>query len=350
MTKQELAAKSGISARSLTWYERGDRTPSEESAHSLATALGFPLSFFSAPEPASISSESASFRSLAKMTARQRDSALASGELAIELDDWLTRRFTRPDPRVPDLRQVDPEAAAEAVRAEWRVGMRPIQNMVHLLEAYGVRVYSLMYEGREVDAFSLWRGDTPFIFLNTSPEKTAERLRFDAAHELGHLVLHRHGSPTGKEAEAEADRFASAFLMPRAEVIAHAPRYATPEVIIRLKRRWGASAMALTYRLHSLRLISDWHYNQLCIHFRSKYGAAEPAGMARESSQVLAKMLTALREDGISRAKLAAELSIHPEDLGQLVFGLVLTGVKGGAGSTNPNVGEDPPTPKLTLI
>lgn len=350
MTKQELAAKSGVSARSLTWYESGERSPSAESEGLLAQALGFPVSFFYAPEPASISSESASFRSLAKMTARQRDSALASGELAIELDDWFTSHFTRPEPQVPDLRQVNPEAAAEAVRAEWRLGLRPIQNAIHLLEAHGIRVYSLMYEGREVDAFSLWRGDTPFIFLNTSPDKTAERLRFDVVHELGHLVLHRHGSPVGKEAEAEADRFASAFLMPRSDVIAYAPRYATPEVIIRLKQRWGVSALALTYRLHSLELISDWHYQQLCIHFRSKYGSAEPAGMARESSQALAKMLAALRAEGVSRAKIAAHLSIHPEDLDHLVFGLVMTGTKGGGSSSSPNGTDDHSRPKLTVI
>lgn len=45
----------------------------------------------------------------------------------------------------------------------------------------------------EIDAFSLWRDDRPYIFLNTS--KSAERSRFDAAHELGHLVLHRQGTP-----------------------------------------------------------------------------------------------------------------------------------------------------------
>ena len=82
----------------------------------------------------------------------------------------------------------------------------------------------------EVDAFSMWRQETPFVFLNT--QKSAERTRFDAAHELGHLVLHRHGSPQGQDAEREANAFASAFLMPRASVLANAPRMATLDHLI----------------------------------------------------------------------------------------------------------------------
>src|SRR3546814_6566541 len=50
---------------------------------------------------------------------------------------------------------------------------------------------------KNVDAFSCWRNGQPFVFLNTF--KSAERSRFDAAHELAHLVLHRHGGPQGRE-------------------------------------------------------------------------------------------------------------------------------------------------------
>src|SRR5438094_162699 len=83
---------------------------------------------------------------------------------------------------------------------------------------------ALAIDAKEVDAFSMWHGETPFVFLNT--KKSCERSRFDAAHELGHLVLHRHGVPQGQQAEAEANAFASAFLMPRASVLAMAPRFA----------------------------------------------------------------------------------------------------------------------------
>jgi hypothetical protein len=60
-------------------------------------------------------------------------------------------------------------------------------------------VFSLSVDAAEVEAFSMWKEGAPFIFLNTG--KSAEHGRFDAAHELGHLVLHRHEAPSGREAD-----------------------------------------------------------------------------------------------------------------------------------------------------
>ncbi|MET9565773.1 ImmA/IrrE family metallo-endopeptidase [Streptomyces tauricus] len=74
------------------------------------------------------------------------------------------------------------------VRTRWDLGQAPAPNMVHLLEAHGVRVFSLPPDSLEVDAFAVWRSGVPFVFLHTL--KTVERARFFAAHELGHLVMH----------------------------------------------------------------------------------------------------------------------------------------------------------------
>jgi Zn-dependent peptidase ImmA (M78 family) len=83
------------------------------------------------------------------------------------------------------------------------------------LEAHGVRVFLLPVDSASVDAFSVWHQETPFVFLN--PMKSGERGRMDAAHKLGHLTLHGHGVPRSRQVELEADRFASAFLMPAKE-------------------------------------------------------------------------------------------------------------------------------------
>src|ERR1700693_4393291 len=85
-----------------------------------------------------------------------------------------------------------------------------------------VFLFSLAENTRNVDAFSCWRNGEPYVFLNTF--KSTEHSRFDAAHELAHLVLHKHGGPNqGRAAELEAHAFASSFLMPRDDVLATIP-------------------------------------------------------------------------------------------------------------------------------
>src|SRR3546814_14807805 len=83
---------------------------------------------------------------------------------------------------------------------------------------------------------------------------------FDAAHELAHLVLHRHGGPQGREAETEANQFASAFLMPHADLVSTIPYVSSIDQILRAKKRWGVAAVALAYRLNKLGLMTEWQY------------------------------------------------------------------------------------------
>ena len=336
LMKIRLADAVGISTRILSAYENGGAVPSDDTLSRLAAELRFPKEFFFGSTLEEPAVETASFRSLSTMTAGQRDAALGAGALAMELGRWIAERFNLPVPCVPDYRGMEPEAAAEAVRADWGQGVLPVRNIVHLLEAKGVRVFSLAERGTEVDAFSLWKGGTPYVFLNT--QKSAEHSRFDAAHELGHLVLHRHGCPEGREAEREADAFASAFLMPGASVLASAPTLPNVDTLIRLKKNWGVSVAALAHRLHSLQILSDWHYRSLCIEIAQRgYRKVEPAGLPHETSQVLAKVFMALREDGVTKADVARQLCLQAGEVDALVFGLVLTQIEGSGSGKKPS-------------
>lgn len=334
LTKKRLAEATELGERTITAYERGERTPTEEPLRRLASTLGFLTSFFARPDIDPVPGRGASFRALSKMTAAQRDGALASGELALELNQWIEERFVLPTPDLPNLRpQPNPEAAAAALRSRWGLGDKPITNMVRLLESKGIRVFSLVEECREVDAFSFWRGMQPFVFLNTM--KSAERSRFDAAHELGHLVLHHHGEPNGREAERDADRFAAAFLMPRSSIVAFAPRNASLKRLIDAKHHWGVSVSALVYRMHDVGMLSDWHYRSLFIEMQQLgFRKKEPEAGKREMSLVLEKVFSALREDGVSRTDLARTLGWPLSELQALVFQLVVTPIDGGAPST----------------
>ena len=337
-TKRRLAQAAGLTDRSILLFESGELQPGELTLPALADALGFPPSFFTAPDLEEVPQDAASFRALSKMTAAQRNAALAAGSFALGLNDWISERFRLPDPNVPKLGPgVDPETAAEVVRAEWSLGETPIKNMLHLLEAHGVRVFSLAEESREVDAFSFWRASQPFIFLNT--QKSAEHSRMDAAHELGHLVLHwHHGAPQGREVEQEAQAFASAFLMPRASVLASAPRFMTLPDVMAYKRRWRVSAMALVYRLHKLGLLSEWQYRSFNVEMSKRgYRTHEPHSIARETSQVLNKVFNALRKEGVGKDRIADALNIYPRDLDALVFGLAMLPVSGNGESHGPS-------------
>lgn len=345
LTKTKLAVSVGVDLRSVSAYETGEFAPEPDKLTRIAGVLRFPETFFFGDDLEEPAFDTASFRSMSKMTAAQRDTALGSGAIALLLNEWIEARFDLPRADVPDLgRDGSPEGAAEAVRRAWGLGELPIKNMVHLLEAKGVRVYSLAIDAVEVDAFSMWRQDRPFVFLNTL--KSAEHGRFDAAHELGHLVLHRHAAPNGQEAEQDANAFASAFLMPAASVRAHAPRFATIDNLIRLKKIWGVSLAAITYRLHKLGLLTDWHYRKLYIEIASRgYRKTEPDGGPREVSQILQKVFAALREDGIGKHDIACALNVHAEDVDELVFGLALTGVNGSGRPSTPKR-----RPELTVV
>ena len=218
---------------------------------------------------------------------------------------------------------------ALSCRAHWGLGQLAIRNVIHLLESRGARVFSLNIETSDVDAISTWKGGMPFIFLNGY--KTPERSRFDAAHELGHLILHRHGAPLGRIAEDEAHRFASAFLMPRANVLAHAPRFASVPELFRLKAIFGVSLAAVNFRLHELKLISDWHYRSLSIELSKRgYRTSEPEPLEREASLILPMIFGRLYEEGYTRSRIAHALGLPLLELESLLFSLVMTSHEGG--------------------
>lgn len=347
--KQELAARIGVSPRAVSFWESGDDEPKPENLDALSRVLDFPRGHFFGDAPALLAS--AEFRSLARMTAKQRMKALAAGAQAVALDEWIEARFERPEARVPDLRDnASIEVAADNLRATWGLGFQPIPNLVHLLESKGIRVYSLVHEGATVDAFSDWHGGTPFVFLNT--QKTAERSRLDAAHELGHLTLHAHREGgTKKEHEDAAQAFAGAFLMPRASFIASAPRHPTLDRILSAKLQWGVSALAYVHRMRRLALLSDWQYRSLCIQIKSKHGSSEPGTLIpRETSQVLSKVFAAA--GGVKRADAARELNYRLADIDEITFGLTLTALPRTASADEPTISPAPatPAPRLKLM
>ncbi len=210
--------------------------------------------------------------------------------------------------------------------------------MIHLLESKGVRVFSLAENSLKVNAFSLWRSEKPYMFLNTV--KSAESSRFDAAHELGHLVLHQDGKATGRIAEEQANRFASSFLMPSADILAEIPYVESLSQMIQKKLRWKVSLAALNYRLRKLELTSEWQNRHFCIQIaREGFSKNEPNPIERETSVVWQKVLQSLWAERVTRREIAKALALPEAELDSLIFGIL------GNGAPRPDS-----TPKLSVV
>ena len=321
LTKKAVAEYVEVTPLTVTRWEDGQE-PSASQWDKIEQIFGYPKAFFygvDLDEPTE-----ASFRSLKSLTAARRDAALTAGVVGFMLSDWVDERFNLPASQVPDLGFYSPEEAASALRQDWALGEKPISNMIHMLESKGVRVFSLAENTKAVDAYSIWRNGTPYVFLNN--QKSAERSRFDAAHELGHLVLHQDQKPNGRQAEDEANRFASAFLMPAADVNATIPYMADLGDFLSSKRRWRVSLAAILYRSHKLGLLSDWRYRDFSIEISKRgWNRNEPDPIERECSVVWEKVLRMLWSDRMTLSQVGRELSVPEAELHDLVYGLIST-------------------------
>lgn len=323
LTAKALAEKTCLAVDTISRLENGANSPDETTVAKLVQALGFPAPFFFDQDPEDIDTGAVSFRSFSKMSARERDAAISAGSLGLQLSAWVDQRFNLPKPNLLDLSyETDPEAAAHSMRQFWGIGAKPIGNLMGLLETNGVRLFSLSENTASVNAFSFWRDNKPYVFLNNF--KTAESSIFDAAHEIGHLVMHKHGDPKEtRSAEREANSFASAFLMPANDVKARVPRRVTIDVLLKAKMRWRVSAMAMAYRLNSLGLLSDWQYKSLCIELGKRgYRSGEPMGIDRETSAVWRKVLSQLWLEKTTKNDIATALNLPLDELEGLIWNL----------------------------
>lgn len=290
LTKAELAGRVDKTAVSIGLFERGEVRPEPRTLKALALALGLPLAFFAPREGSdAIPLEQCHFRSLRSASQRQRRRLAAVGSILVDFAELLGELVDSPHalniPRVPrvvdDLRRV--EEAAEQVRAAWGRGDGPIDHVVRLLERNGVLVVRVAGEDRAVDAFSCWHRGRPCVFLNIEKD-SASRARFDAAHELGHLVLHEDVAAGDKQREREADMFASAFLLPRAAMLRELPTRFRWEHYLELKQRWKVSLAALVRRSRDLGRLSEAAYRRANIQLR-RHGYPEPAEPPMELPQ-----------------------------------------------------------------
>jgi Zn-dependent peptidase ImmA (M78 family) len=310
-----------VSARTINDYER--KGPPASAVAALAAVLGCTPEFFELPPSELLQEDQVFFRARRRATSMQRHAAIAAGQIGIELYAWIDRNFQLPEVNLPEVDNTDPVETAASVRALWGLGERPLPNLIQLAESKGIRVLSLPYGTDLVDAFSVWSDGKPYVFLSMS--KTPERSRFDLAHEIGHLVLHP-GLPEGGNAiEREADRFASALLMPPSVLRSSLPREPSTAAILEYKKYFKVSAMALNYALRDAGRLTEWGHRQNCVRLSELgYRSGEPAGMPQHETSRVFSAIFRSKEGRARIVDVAVELGLPVSELHAMTFGAML--------------------------
>jgi len=266
-TKVQVARAVEKSPSAISQFESGRTRPDAQTVGRLAMDLGVRPGIFAKPSGAPlIATDNCHFRSLRSASQKDRRSLLATGTLLCDLVNLLEDHVDFPRERVSDLAAdaaspEEIEGVAVEVRRAWGLGLGPIPTMLKLLEGKGVIVTCIPAACAQVDAFSAWNDHRPLVFLVTA-KGSRSRARFDAAHELGHLVLHADVTTASPEAEREANRFASAFLLPKDSFLRECPSYLNWDHLYELKRRWRVSVAAIVKRAFDLGKLSNASYRR----------------------------------------------------------------------------------------
>lgn len=348
ITQQELGERVYSSRQFIHQLEGGIRQPSGDFLPALCEVLGVQEPFFFSPLNNDVKFEQCHFRKRKTTPVNLANRVCAYSTIFEELITFLKQYLELPEAnflpsssKSENYGNVEIEEIAEKYREHWGLGVNtPIKNMTRTLEAAGAVITSFSGVSEKVDALSLNRRH-PIIIRNDAKESPC-RLRFDLAHECGHFALH-DGIETGDtKTETEADKFASAFLFPRAVFIKEFPRNFMPfrestwHPIYLLKKHWGVSLKYLIYRAHYLNMITAQQYRAANVRL-SKTGQTKKEkydqNIPLEEPEIIKTALNMMENQvGINFVQIADRLNVAPQALS------IITGIKSWENSVTKNI------------
>lgn len=306
LTQEQLGNASGLSQEAVHDIEAGRSTPSENTLATISTATGFPVPFFFlGPLP---DFPEGRFRKRKRGTKRVGRQVRAQVRQFFEVVQRAESVLTLPPVALRPIR-FDPtpdevEEIAEDVRASLKLGERdPIPNLMRALERGGVIIVALPTEMTDHDGFSAWPyygvdEGRPIIAVGRG--NPGDRNRFTVAHETGHLVLHTMRPDIAPDiAEAEANRFAGAMLLPEDAARDALRTPVTLSVLRNVKATWGCSIGMGAQRAKDLGLISHDHFVSLRKQISARgWSKSEPGEFDAERPQLISKVVAHLGGTG----------------------------------------------------
>ena len=279
----ELADETGISKQSLSSYANNGNVPPFDNVIKIAMALDFPTDFFMSEDLCTASTGNTYFRSQASATKKSRNAQKIKLEYVSKMYEVILNYMNVPELNIPDtsainvsedIANVDSDQAvneieklAKLVREHWDLGNGPIDNLQYALQSNGIIVTGFRDVDTDIDAFSQQitiDGKVVYIIALAIGSKPIEGLRFDMAHELGHILMHtwsEDNEDISKDEfnarEKQANMFASALLLPKETFSKAVSAYPTNiDYYLALKKKWKVSMQAMMYRARQLDIIS----------------------------------------------------------------------------------------------
>lgn len=321
---QQLGEKVGATRQYLSQLETANKKPSADLLDALSYELKVLPQFFSTPLGNSVKDEECHFRKLSSVPAYSIRECTARITLVHRLVDVLDDFLELPKVNFPDLGPIasnkDAALAAYRAREYWGLGKGPIESVARLIEFSGGIITSLGSISEKVDALSVHRA-RPIIIINKS--KNCPRLRFDLAHELGHMVMHKGVESGCRDTEAQADQFASHLLLPQDALLqSYKPSSRINwQAIKKIKVKWGISLRAIIYRLRHSGILTPSQYRTANIHLNKKGSKTEELDdqVLREEPEILRNALVLLGDNyGKSFGGLFERLSVSKEVIASL--------------------------------
>lgn len=280
MTASELAEEIGVSRQAVMQFEKNDNKPKLETEFKIITKLHFPRDFFYQKSLKEMLVENTFFRALSTTKKIDLQTQEEKTKIIVYIYEFLSQYFNYPELKLPEIdvnidlkNQKNIEYVTEILRNYWKIGNAPVENMVNLLENKGIIVSTLNVKKKKIDAFTqvhkINKKEKYCVVLSNDKQSVARR-NFDAAHELGHIILHRNIEKIEelqveeqRNLEEQANCFAASFLLPKNEFLRDLKQPLNLEFYKILKKKWKVSIAAMVMRARQLGKINNIQYLEM---------------------------------------------------------------------------------------
>lgn len=272
LTMDELARKCEVSHQMISKYENNRSVPTIEVIKKMSSTLNFPIGYFYSNQEIS-PDNNGFYRKASKVSKRDKTRVAELATYANNILNVIKEFVILPKYNDPiEIRRTEVfedisfeyiEEITLEIRNKFNFGRGPLINLTGFMESLGIIILFSDISNLKIDAYTTFIDETPIIILNSN-KKSASRIRFNLAHELGHILLHRDYRKKyengGKymRIEEEANFFAGTFLVPEQGLIDDLTAINLQHLIV-LKEHWQVSIAMLITRANQCNFFSDTH-------------------------------------------------------------------------------------------